>query len=159
MRALCAFVLALLHPFPDYFPTAAGGDPGLALNATSGAAEWDCFIGGRNITVGDVLVCDQAGTGGTPISEGGKGVSPGGMTCTVIAKAGMDCVVRCTWGGGSTLGQVLEAIGRVPLPPYIKREAGVDDLETYQNVHAANDGSVAAPTVIIHALAAHCCGL
>jgi S-adenosylmethionine:tRNA ribosyltransferase-isomerase len=44
----------------------------------------------------------------------------------------------------------LEAAGRIPLPPYIKREAGESDAEAYQSVFAANPGSVAAPTASLH---------
>jgi S-adenosylmethionine:tRNA ribosyltransferase-isomerase len=44
----------------------------------------------------------------------------------------------------------LEAIGKIPLPPYIRREAGTADIEAYQSVFAANPGSVAAPTASLH---------
>jgi S-adenosylmethionine:tRNA ribosyltransferase-isomerase len=50
--------------------------------------------------------------------------------------------------------QFLEAQGRAPLPPYIKRkkeEANfVYDLERYQTVYARKPGSVAAPTAGLH---------
>jgi S-adenosylmethionine:tRNA ribosyltransferase-isomerase len=44
----------------------------------------------------------------------------------------------------------IDAIGHVPLPPYIKREDRVDDLERYQTVYARERGSVAAPTAGLH---------
>jgi len=40
--------------------------------------------------------------------------------------------------------------GRVPLPPYIKREPDADDVKRYQTVYARTDGSVAAPTAGLH---------
>lgn len=40
--------------------------------------------------------------------------------------------------------------GRLPLPPYIQREAGVDDDERYQTVFARELGAVAAPTAGLH---------
>lgn len=43
---------------------------------------------------------------------------------------------------------VLEKLGRVPLPPYIKQP--LDDPERYQTVYAKNSGSVAAPTAGLH---------
>ncbi len=46
--------------------------------------------------------------------------------------------------------QALEASGRVPLPPYIKREPDAADLERYQTVFARELGSVAAPTAGLH---------
>jgi S-adenosylmethionine:tRNA ribosyltransferase-isomerase len=42
------------------------------------------------------------------------------------------------------------AAGRVPLPPYVRREADAQDLERYQTVFAAREGSVAAPTAGLH---------
>ena len=40
--------------------------------------------------------------------------------------------------------------GRLPLPPYIHREAGADDAERYQTVFAREVGAVAAPTAGLH---------
>lgn len=40
--------------------------------------------------------------------------------------------------------------GRMPLPPYIRREPGSDDAERYQTVFARNLGAVAAPTAGLH---------
>ena len=50
---------------------------------------------------------------------------------------------------------ILENIGYAPLPPYIKRKENRDrmrsfDLERYQTVYAARDGSIAAPTAGLH---------
>jgi S-adenosylmethionine:tRNA ribosyltransferase-isomerase len=44
----------------------------------------------------------------------------------------------------------LQQLGRVPLPPYIRRSAGMADVERYQTVYAAHDGAVAAPTAGLH---------
>jgi len=40
--------------------------------------------------------------------------------------------------------------GTIPLPPYIKRQAGQEDLERYQTVYAKHLGAVAAPTAGLH---------
>jgi S-adenosylmethionine:tRNA ribosyltransferase-isomerase len=48
---------------------------------------------------------------------------------------------------------VLDAFGEVPLPPYIKRNAGnssAEDRTRYQTVYAREKGSVAAPTAGLH---------
>ncbi len=45
---------------------------------------------------------------------------------------------------------LLERAGRVPLPPYIQREASAEDLERYQTVYAEKPGAVAAPTAGLH---------
>ncbi len=48
------------------------------------------------------------------------------------------------------LEQWLLHAGRLPLPPYIKREPGHDDAERYQTVFARRNGAVAAPTAGLH---------
>ncbi|HWU84613.1 MAG TPA: tRNA preQ1(34) S-adenosylmethionine ribosyltransferase-isomerase QueA [Rhodocyclaceae bacterium] len=45
---------------------------------------------------------------------------------------------------------LLEAHGRLPLPPYIEHAAGSDDETRYQTVFAREKGSVAAPTAGLH---------
>lgn len=44
----------------------------------------------------------------------------------------------------------LEQIGHMPLPPYIRREAGEGDKDRYQTVYCREEGSVAAPTAGLH---------
>ena len=46
--------------------------------------------------------------------------------------------------------EILDQIGHMPLPPYIKRDDALPDRERYQTVFAANRGSVAAPTAGLH---------
>ncbi len=48
------------------------------------------------------------------------------------------------------LAAALERVGRVPLPPYIRREPGAADRHRYQTVVAREPGSVAAPTAGLH---------
>ena len=45
---------------------------------------------------------------------------------------------------------LMAAHGRVPLPPYIRRDAEPGDHSDYQTVYAREDGSVAAPTAGLH---------
>ena len=46
--------------------------------------------------------------------------------------------------------EVLEQLGRLPLPPYIARTPQADDEARYQTVYANEPGSVAAPTAGLH---------
>lgn len=50
----------------------------------------------------------------------------------------------------SELFEKLHKYGLPPLPPYIHRKASKDDVQTYQTVYAAEEGSVAAPTAGLH---------
>jgi len=50
---------------------------------------------------------------------------------------------------------LLEEFGRMPLPPYIRRESddldsGAEDRERYQTVYASTAGAIAAPTAGLH---------
>ena len=56
---------------------------------------------------------------------------------------------RPEWDGDPL--ELLERIGRVPLPPYIRGGKMVDaDVENYQTVYAQRPGAVAAPTAGLH---------
>ncbi len=44
----------------------------------------------------------------------------------------------------------LHYTGKVPLPPYLNRDAAIDDETRYQTVFAKEEGSVAAPTAGLH---------
>ncbi|OGT67064.1 MAG: tRNA preQ1(34) S-adenosylmethionine ribosyltransferase-isomerase QueA [Gammaproteobacteria bacterium RIFCSPHIGHO2_12_FULL_45_9] len=46
--------------------------------------------------------------------------------------------------------EVIEAIGHLPLPPYISRSPENHDQERYQTIYAQHKGSVAAPTAGLH---------
>jgi S-adenosylmethionine:tRNA ribosyltransferase-isomerase len=54
---------------------------------------------------------------------------------------------------GESFERALQSCGRVPLPPYIRREDGPDDVSRYQTVYARHDGAVAAPTAGLHVTA------
>ena len=56
---------------------------------------------------------------------------------------------KLSFGSNSIL-TLLNEIGHVPLPPYIERIDGKEDLVRYQTVYAKNDGAVAAPTAGLH---------
>jgi len=59
-------------------------------------------------------------------------------------------VVRLWTSDGSTVSEAVDAIGHVPLPPYIKRSDRPSDRDRYQTVFARRRGSVAAPTAGLH---------
>lgn len=59
-------------------------------------------------------------------------------------------VVRLWTEGGAPVQQVVDAIGHIPLPPYIKRADRQSDHDRYQTVFAQARGSIAAPTAGLH---------
>jgi S-adenosylmethionine:tRNA ribosyltransferase-isomerase len=59
--------------------------------------------------------------------------------------------VTFTWDEADvSFAEWIEAYGKVPLPPYIHRDAEESDAQRYQTVYARYDGSVAAPTAGLH---------
>jgi S-adenosylmethionine:tRNA ribosyltransferase-isomerase len=50
----------------------------------------------------------------------------------------------------ASLAMVLQAVGHMPLPPYIDREDEQMDRERYQTVYSEREGAVAAPTAGLH---------
>ncbi len=58
--------------------------------------------------------------------------------------------IRLWTDDGTPIQQVVDAIGHVPLPPYIKRDDRAEDRERYQTVFARERGSIAAPTAGLH---------
>ncbi len=67
---------------------------------------------------------------------------------TVLGREGE--FYRLRFDIGEPLEKLLLRAGRMPLPPYIQREAGADDAERYQTVFARDTGAVAAPTAGLH---------
>jgi len=59
-------------------------------------------------------------------------------------------IVRLWTEDHSEVPAAIEAIGHVPLPPYIRRTDEPADRERYQTVYAREGGSVAAPTAGLH---------
>lgn len=56
-----------------------------------------------------------------------------------------------SWDGNDvTFASLLEAMGEIPIPPYLNRSTEHSDLTDYQTVYSHIDGSVAAPTAGLH---------
>lgn len=78
-----------------------------------------------------------------------------GRTLTLTATRG-ECKGTSHWidfgwnDDTLTFADVLEAVGELPIPPYLNRETQESDKETYQTVYSKIKGSVAAPTAGLH---------
>ena len=71
-----------------------------------------------------------------------------GATVTIVARRG--ALFEIEFGGEQPVDALLEAVGHMPLPPYIHRADEVEDRSRYQTVYAQHPGSVAAPTAGLH---------
>ncbi len=124
------FFLNPLQPSPDHEIAFSSGSP----------AVWECIIGNaRKWKGGDLTLrfdCE------------GHLVT---LAATMIQKREESAQVALTWNPTHLpMASVFEAIGHIPLPPYINREDEPEDAERYQTVYARFDGSVAAPTAGLH---------
>ncbi len=73
------------------------------------------------------------------------------ITAEKLEKSGETCLIKFIWQPEElTFSEILEMAGKVPLPPYLNREAVASDKSDYQTVYARFDGSVAAPTAGLH---------
>ena len=60
-------------------------------------------------------------------------------------------LVTLSWTSAEIpLATVIEKAGVIPLPPYLKRDAELEDKDRYQTVYSQHDGAVAAPTAGLH---------
>lgn len=59
-------------------------------------------------------------------------------------------IIQFEWNENLSFAEILQSMGEVPLPPYLKRQANEEDKTDYQTIYADHDGSVAAPTAGLH---------
>lgn len=74
----------------------------------------------------------------------------GRLTASRAGTVGGESLVAFSWDADLTFGQLLERLGRVPIPPYLGRESDERDTARYQTVYSRAEGSVAAPTAGLH---------
>lgn len=73
-----------------------------------------------------------------------------GLTASRRAQRDGESLVEFRWSTGQTWAQILGEVGRIPLPPYLRRADTEADRDRYQSVFARHEGSVAAPTASLH---------
>jgi len=75
-----------------------------------------------------------------------------GLSARVLDNRNGSCMLE--FHGSDDFANLIDRIGQVPLPPYIKRDAGekppCDDRTAYQTVYARHKGAIAAPTAGLH---------
>ncbi|UYZ59264.1 S-adenosylmethionine:tRNA ribosyltransferase-isomerase [Hymenobacter latericus] len=102
---------------------------------------WRCLVGnGKRWKTGVVQATFTTPDGQTAVLEAEREAAEEGSS-----------LIRFRWQPAELpFAQVLAGAGRLPLPPYLNREANPTDDERYQTVYAAHDGAVAAPTAGLH---------
>ncbi len=107
--------------------------------AVKGECQWSCIVGGlKKWKEGCVEIRFDY--------EGREEV----LKAYRMTENGREQIIRFEWGVDLTFGQLLEHLGRIPIPPYLNRESQEIDYTRYQTVYSKNEGSVAAPTAGLH---------
>lgn len=103
------------------------------------SCRWLCIVGG--------LKKWKAGPLEIPFDHEGK-------SCRLLAfnteSRGRENIIRFEWDADLTFGQLLEHLGKIPIPPYLNRDTQDIDYDRYQTVYSRFEGSVAAPTAGLH---------
>ena len=110
--------------------------------ASTGQCEWRCIVGNVKKWKGDVLRLDNP--------DADEAVSLMNLRAELVERQGETSIVRFRWDNGAAFSAVLEACGRIPIPPYLNRDTESIDSERYQTLYAKYRGSVAAPTAGLH---------
>ncbi|MFR9503121.1 MAG: S-adenosylmethionine:tRNA ribosyltransferase-isomerase [Rikenellaceae bacterium] len=72
------------------------------------------------------------------------------LTAQIVERGSHEHIVRFKWALPISFGELLEHLGRIPIPPYLNRESEEIDYSRYQTVYSKFEGSVAAPTAGLH---------
>lgn len=107
---------------------------------THGHCEWYCLVGNqkkwkegslrRSLEVNGVILTLQA---------------------TRLGEHGTSQHIAFDWDNDNvSFAEILDAVGELPIPPYLNRETQESDKTTYQTVYSKIKGSVAAPTAGLH---------
>ncbi len=102
--------------------------------------KWKCLIGGAKKWKNKEVLIKQ-------INEEQLTIN---LSATLVEKKDDAFVVTFQWNQSLAFYEILERFGNTPLPPYIKREANINDVNRYQTLFARSEGSVAAPTAGLH---------
>ena len=107
--------------------------------AMRGESEWSCVVGNlKKWKEGEVTINFEY-----------EGVQQR-LSAEIVERGTREHIVRFRWSVDLSFGELLELLGRIPIPPYLNRDSEEIDNSRYQTVYAKYEGSVAAPTAGLH---------
>ncbi|MCM1034974.1 MAG: S-adenosylmethionine:tRNA ribosyltransferase-isomerase [Paludibacter sp.] len=111
----------------------------LNLSSTDGCT-WKCMVGNLKKWKGGALSTSVTLDSG--MCE---------LSAELISTMGNTHEVRFSWDNTNvSFAELLDAMGELPIPPYLNRATEESDKTTYQTVYSRIKGSVAAPTAGLH---------
>ena len=121
---------------------------------TTGHCSWLCMIGNLKKRKEGSLKRDFEIKGNklTLSATMRRGDALGSEAQKMVAKGGgTNYWVDFDWDNDKvSFAEILEAVGELPIPPYLNRKTEESDKTTYQTVYSKIKGSVAAPTAGLH---------
>ncbi len=130
--------------------------PARLLGHRAGGGRAECFLLHRADPHDDTLWWALVNPGqrlpvGAPINFTDVSRAPGMTLAGEIVDRDAEGrrLVRLT-ASGTDVAHAIDALGHMPLPPYIRRPDSASDRERYQTMFAREEGSIAAPTAGLH---------
>ena len=120
-------------------PDAEGADYEQMFQQTQ-ACEWLCLVGNQKKWKMEVTLSRIVEIKGEQVEV--RAVRKG--------EVGTSQLVALEWTAGVSFADILDAMGELPIPPYLNRDTQESDKTTYQTVYSKIKGSVAAPTAGLH---------
>ena len=107
---------------------------------TTGHCSWLCIVGNMKKWKSGVL-SRTFDVKGTPLT----------LSVERKGEKGTSQMIDFTWDADNiSFAEILDAVGELPIPPYLNRKTEESDKTTYQTVYSKIKGSVAAPTAGLH---------
>jgi len=117
-----------------HFPT----DYNLIFQETQ-TCQWKCIVGNlKKWKQGELI---------NTINVDNKEIE---LKANKISHIDKEIIIEFSWNNNVDFASILEAIGEIPIPPYLNRKSEETDKTTYQTIYSEHKGSVAAPTAGLH---------
>jgi S-adenosylmethionine:tRNA ribosyltransferase-isomerase len=108
--------------------------------AQTSSCRWKCIVGNKKRWKGELLKLK--------INIENQEIS---LSAELLEELDGGFEIKFNWDNPHfTFSEVLEAAGKIPIPPYLHRDSEEIDLAVYQTVYSKIKGSVAAPTAGLH---------
>lgn len=102
--------------------------------------EWQCLVGNKKKWKNEALEMN--------FNLRGHDIT---LRAEITGETETSVIIRFSWNADLfSFAEILEAVGELPIPPYLNRDTEESDKQTYQTVYSKIDGSVAAPTAGLH---------
>jgi len=116
-------------------PSEENSEPSSAM-VKKKSVEWECLIGGVDKWKEKKISIETANFS---------------LDAEIVQRNVSVFTIKFSWQPNHlSFAEILEQVGEMPIPPYLKRAAEEIDASRYQTVYAAQEGSVAAPTAGLH---------